>query len=204
MSFATKYNNHNMLYDEIAGPSLEEVEDIFRSLALIGRSPPGEARVVAGGEAGPGRHPRVTRLGGGGGLGAGACLSSHIAEVLLNGGHRCWVLSKVDGAGQGLDWSIVTNLYQGDKLCVLPSRSPHILLLAGPWHIGSQSLGGGWHCSKGGGAGQGLGCSVVSPHLDQGGKLREYWSGLRSECWLGLLDSSQILLLVGSRHIGRQ
>ena len=141
MSFATKNNNHNISYDEIAGPSLEEVEDIFRSLALIGRSPPGEAGVVAGGEAGPGGHPGVTRLGGEGGLGGGACLSSHIAEVLLDGGHRisCWVLSKGDGAGQGLGWSLVPNLYQGDKLCVLPSRSPHILLLAG-----------GWHCSQGG------------------------------------------------------
>ena len=36
-------------------------------------------------------------------------------------------------AGQGLGWSIVPNLYQGDKLCVLPSRSPHILLLAARW-----------------------------------------------------------------------
>ena len=99
-----KYNHNNTSSDEIYGPSLEEVEDIFRSLlslALIGRSPPGEAGVVAGGEAGPGGHPGVTRLGGGGGLGGGACLSSHIAEVLLNGGHRisCWVLSKGDGAG---------------------------------------------------------------------------------------------------------
>merc|ERR1719210_1327825 len=145
MSFATK---NNISYDEIAGPSLKEVEDIFRSLALIGMSLPGEAGVVAGGEAGPGGHPGVTRLGGGGGLGGGARLSSHIAEVLLNGGHRisCWAPSKGDGAGQGLGWSIVPNLYQGDKLCVLPSRSPHILLLAGPWHIGSQSLGGDWHC----------------------------------------------------------
>merc|ERR1719150_422880 len=178
--------------------------DIFRSLALIGRSPPGEAGVVAGGEAGPGGHPGVTRLGGGGGLGGGAGLSSHIAEVLLDGGHSCWVLSKGDGAGQGLGWSLVPSLYQGDKLRLHPSRSPHILLLVGAWHIGSQSLGGDWHCSQGGGAGQGLGCSVVSPHLDQGGKLREYWSGLRSECCLGLWDSSQILLLVRSRHIGRQ
>ena len=113
MSFATEYNNHNILCDEIDGQSLEEVEDIFRSLALIGRSPPGEAGVVAGGEAGPGGHPGVTRLGGGGGLGGGACLSSHIAEVLLDGGHRisCWVLSKDDGAGHGLGWSLVTNLY---------------------------------------------------------------------------------------------
>merc|ERR1719210_858303 len=98
MSFATK---NNISYDEIAGPSLEEVQDIFRSLALIGRGPPDEAGVVAGGEAGPGGHPGVTRLGGGGGLGGGACLSSHIAEILLDGGHRisCWVLSKGDGAG---------------------------------------------------------------------------------------------------------
>ena len=104
-----KYNHNNTSYDEIYGPSLEEVEDIFRSLSLIGRSPPGEAGVVAGGEAGPGGHPGVTRLGGGGGLGAGACLSSHIAEVLLDGGHRvsCWVLSKGDGAGQGLDWTCI-------------------------------------------------------------------------------------------------
>ena len=103
MSFATEYNNHNISYDEIAGPSLEEVEDIFRSLVFIvrSRSPPCEAGVVAGGEAGPGGHPGVTRLTGGGGLGGGACLSSHIAEVLLYGGHRisCWVHNKGDGAG---------------------------------------------------------------------------------------------------------
>ena len=131
-----------MKYSIVTG--LEEVEDIFRSLlslSLIGRSPPGEAGVVAGGEAGPGGHPGVTRLGGGGGLGGGACLSSHIAEVLLDGGHRisCWVLSKGDGAWQVLGWHLVPNLYQGDKLRLLPSRSLHILLLAG-----------GWHCSQGG------------------------------------------------------
>ena len=69
---------------EINGPSLEEVEDIFRSLAIIvhqtvRRSPPGQIGVVAGG--GLADNPRVTQLYGGGGLGGGACLSSHIAEV---------------------------------------------------------------------------------------------------------------------------
>ena len=108
-----KYNHNNTSSDEIYGPSLEEVEDIFRSLSHISRSPPGKAGVVSWREAGPGGHPGVTRLGGGGGLGGGACLSSHITEVLLNGGHRisCWVLSKDDGAGHGLGWSLVTNLY---------------------------------------------------------------------------------------------
>ena len=77
------------MYIKINGPSLEEVEDIFRSLALIGhqtvrRSPPGQIGVVAGGEAWPGGHPGVTQLYGGGGLGGGACLSSHTAEILLN------------------------------------------------------------------------------------------------------------------------
>ena len=89
------------------------------------QEPPWRGRGSSRGEAGPGGHPGVTRLGGEGGLGGGACLSSHIAEVLLNGGHRSsWVPSK-GGAGQGLGWSLVSNLYQGDKLGL---RSPHILL----------------------------------------------------------------------------
>ena len=50
--FWMKYNHNNTSSDEIYGPGLEEVEDIFRSLALIGRSPPGEAGVVAGGKLG--------------------------------------------------------------------------------------------------------------------------------------------------------
>ena len=138
------------MYIKINGPSLEEVEDIFRSLALIGhqtvrRSPPGQIGVVAGGEAGPGGHPGVTRLGRGGGLGAGACLSSHIAEVLLDGGHRisCWVLSKGDGAGQSLDWYVAIYFEQWHKLRLLLNRfglldSSQILLFVGSRHIGRQ------------------------------------------------------------------